>query len=142
MIILSEKRLKESIQVPCEGIFWFIDNELICLKDPINPRDPYFMTDLLHKESWRYLKSKYLVNGKEVAYDYFPRGRVEVLTILDHDGNLDRYDANIYIDRCINRQDIRDEVVQEYRLYLPKVEVHYSGQLFIDGSHYTCHNCR
>ena len=142
MIILSEKKLKESIQVPCEGIFWFIDNELICLKDPINPRDPYFMTDLLHKESWRYLKSKYLVNGKEVAYDYFPRGRVEVLTILDHNGNFDKYEANIYIDRCIDKKDIRNEIEQEYRLYLPKVDVHYNGQLFIDGSHYTFHNCK
>lgn len=135
-------QIKESLQVPCEGIFWVIDNKLVALKDEVNPRDPYQMTDLLHKESWESLKNKYLVNGKEVSYDYFPRGRVETSVILDSNNNLDFYLASVYMDSCINKNTYKDDIEKEFRLYLPKVKVEYCGQLFIDGSHYICYNCK
>lgn len=135
-------QIKESLQVPCEGIFWVIDNKLVALKDEVNPRDPYQMTDLLHKESWKSLKNKYLVNGKEVSYDYFPRGRVETSVILDSNNNLDFYLASVYMDSCIRKNTYKDDIEKEFRLYLPKVKIEYCGQLFIDGSHYICHNCK
>ena len=45
------------------------------------------------------------------------------------------------MDKCISNS-LKPEIEETFRLYLPKVQVEYLGQLFIDGSHYTCHNCR
>ena len=83
MRLYSKSRLSESINIPFEGIFWVIDDELIALKDSVNPNNPYDCTDLLHRDSWKYIKDKYTVNSKTVNYDYFPRGRVETLVIQD-----------------------------------------------------------
>ena len=142
MRIISDRILKESLQTPCEGIFWFINNHLIALTDPVDPRFPEDMTDLMHKDSWNYIKDAYKVNGKLVDYDYFPRGRVEVIVRNDSNGNLIGYEASVFMDRCINKKYIRDEIEQEFRLYLPKVSIEYCGQLFFDGSHYVCNDCR
>lgn len=133
--------IKESLNIPCEGIFWIIDNKLISFCDQVNPRDPYQMTNLLHKEVWLDIKDKYLVSGKEVSYDYFPRGRVETLVIINPDETIS-YCADIYMDRCISRKEFENKIIDDFRLYLSNVEVNFCGQLFIDGSHYTCHNCR
>ena len=142
MRIICERTLSEAFGIPCEGIFWVIDNKLVTFKDPVNPRNPYDMTDLLHKETWKHIKNSYKVSGKVVPYDYFPRGRVETLVILNSDGKLDHYEANIYLDKCIHTENIMEEIISEYNLYLPNVKVNYCGKLFIDGSHYVCHNCK
>jgi hypothetical protein len=142
MRLYSKSRLSESINIPFEGIFWIIDDELIAIKDSVNPNNPYECTDLLHRDSWKYLKDKYLVNDRAVNYDYFPRGRVETLVIQDRYGNLDHYEANVYLDKCVDTKKIRDEIESEFRLYLSNVVVNYPGQLYIDGSHYTCYNCK
>jgi len=133
---------QESLQIPCEGIFWVIDNCLVYFADKVNPKDPYDSTDLLHKDTWREIKDEYLVDGKQVSFDYFPRGRVETLVIQDTDGTLDHYEATIYLDKCINNKELISEVIDTFRLYLPNVKVENGGQLFIDGSHYTCNKCR
>lgn len=133
--------IRESLQIPYEGIFWYINNELIAFTDTINTKDTFDCTDLLHKEVWKEIRNNYLVNGNIVSYDYFPRGRVETLVILDSSGNLDCYEANVYLDKCINKKTIRDQIEEEFRLYLKNVNVNYAGQLFIDGSHYVCHKC-
>jgi hypothetical protein len=132
----------ESLQVPYEGIFWYIDNKLVALCDQVNPNDPYDSTDLLHKDCWKYLSDKYTINGKSVTYDYFPRGRVETLVILDDNKKLSHYESYVYLDKCINKKKIIDEIIETFRLYLPNVNVSVEGQLFIDGSHYTCNNCK
>lgn len=133
--------ISEVLNVPYEGVFWWIDGKLVAFCDQVNPNDPYQMTDLLHKDVWNHIKSKYTVKGKEVSFDYFPRGRVETL-VIQNNGTLDHYESNIYIDRCIKKKEIIDEIVETFRLYLPKVRYNVCGQLFIDGSHYTCFNCK
>lgn len=134
--------INENLQIPCEGIFWVIDDELISFTDQVDPKDPFNCTDLTHKETWKYIKDKYKVNEHTVGYDYFPRGRVETLVIQNNDGSLDHYEASIYLDKCIYDKDIIDNIINEFRLYLSNVLVNVEGQLFIDGSHYTCHMCR
>ena len=134
-------KLDESLSIPCEGIFWFIDNKLIYFADEVNPKDPYDGTDLLHKNVWNSIKNEYKVQGHTVDFDYFPRGRVETCVILNSDGTLDCYEAFVYLDRCIDTIEIRSKIEDAFRLYLSNVSVNYEGQLFIDGSHYQCHNC-
>ena len=134
-------KLKESLLVPCEGIFWIINNKLVAFTDNVNPKDPYETTDLLHKEVWKTIGKDYPVDRNTVSFDYFPRGRVETLVIQNTDGSLNHYEASIYMDKCIENK-FKPEIEETFRLYLPKVQVKYIRQLFIDGSHYTCHNCR
>ena len=133
--------IDENLQIPCEGIFWVINDELISFADQVDPKDPFNCTDLTHRETWRYIKDKYTINNNTVDYDYFPRGRVETLVIQNDDGSLDYYEASIYLDRCISNMEIVEKIVEDFRLYLSNVRIKVEGQLFIDGSHYTCHMC-
>ena len=141
MKLVFENTLDESLLIPYEGIFWYIDDTLIVLKDQVDPNDQFFCTDLLHRTSWSEIAENYKVNGKCVSYDYFPRGRVEILPIKDEYLNV-TYVAEVYMDKCIQKQHIKEEIENSFNLFLPNVTVSYPGQLYIDGSHYTCYNCR
>lgn len=131
--------ISESLSIPCEGIFWWIDEKLIALVDEVNVNDPFDCTTLTHIDTWNRVKNMY--NLPNVKYDYFPRGRVETLVLKQDDGTIE-YQSTIYLDKCINKKYVLSEVEKAFRLYLPNVEIINGGQLFIDGSHYTCNNCR
>lgn len=131
--------ISESLSIPCEGIFWWIDEKLIALVDEVNVNDPFDCTTLTHIDTWNHVKNMY--NLPNVKYDYFPRGRVETLVLKQDDGTIE-YQSTIYLDKCINKKYVLSEVEKAFRLYLPNVEIINGGQLFIDGSHYTCNNCR
>lgn len=133
--------VKESLALPCEGIFWVIDEKVISFTDEVNPLDSMFMTNLLHKNVWKEIADQHKVNGKVVSYDYFPRGRVETLSL--NIGGKQQFHSDVYMDKCIfyNRK-VREQIENDFRLYLPNVKVQYEGQLFIDGSHYICYKCR
>jgi hypothetical protein len=134
---LSVKIVDESINIPCEGIFWVIDDKVISFVDTVNINDPMFMTDLLHKNVWNEIKENYKVAGKVVSYDYFPRGRVETLFINN------KFQSEVYMDKCIfYNKLVRSKIENDFRLYLPNVNVKYCGQLFLDGSHYICNKCK
>lgn len=139
--IFTETLLTEGTNIPCEGIFWVINGKLIALKDPIDTIHG-IGTDLTHMDVWKSIKQNYKVSNRPVKYDYFPRGRVMILPIYDNDRNLKYYDCTVYIDKCIDNNKIRDYIEDEFRLYLKTCRVTYEGQLGLDGSHYTCHNCR
>jgi hypothetical protein len=133
----------ESHKLPREGIFWFHDaNCIACYSIPVNIENIFEYREILHKEIWDDIKQMWKVNNEIVSYDYFPRGRVEVITITDLDGNPKSFDAYIYFDKCLNNQDCMKIIRNEFNLNLSSVTVHYVGQLFVDGSHYTCANCR
>ena len=134
--------ITEGINIPYEGIFWYINGKLIAFCNQVNPRDPYAFYDIQHKDVWNNIKEKYKVNDRVVQYDYYPRGRVETLPILNSDGTLNHYESSVYFDKCLNKKEIIAQIEDTFRLYLNNVHVDLSGQLFIDGGHYTCHNCR
>ena len=134
--------IEKALNIPSEGIFWVINGELIHFSDAVNPNDPVDCTALTHKGTWNHIKNDYLVGGKCVPYDYFPRGRVETMPIIDDSGNLICYDSCIYMDKCIDKKKFYDKIIDAFRLYIPKCRVTYEGQLFVDGSHYVCNNCR
>lgn len=139
--IKTEKKLRlhEAYNVPCEGVFWFIDDELLAYPEQVDSKGMW-STTLEHIKIWEHIKDNYLVNGKTVKYNYFPRGRV-VVNAITNNGILDHYDAYIYIDNCINNEDNLNTIKQEFNLF--NCEIKYIGsEGGITSDHYTCHNCK
>ena len=131
-LITEKNHISESYGKPCEGIFWFINNKLISYMDPVD-----YNTKLDHKIVWKSIRNQY----DNVAFDYYPRGRVMVNEVRNSDGTLIKYKAYIYIDNCINTEEIIDNI--KYQFSLDKCEIMYVGS---DGgvtsNHYKCHNCK
>ena len=135
-------RIKESLELPSEGIFWVIDNRLVAFNDPVDTSGKYF-DNVEHIKIWNEIKHMYKVDGREVEYNYFPRGRVMVNAVRDNDGTFLHFDVYIYIDNCINNNDIIDEIKYTFRLNKPNCDIKYVGtDGGITSNHYTCHNCR
>lgn len=135
-------RMNESFDAPCEGIFWVINNELIAFTEQIDTSGKW-STDLEHYKLWSELQHKFTVNNKTVDYNYFPRGRVMVNPIRDKNNNFLHYDVFIYIDNCINKSEIVNDIIYEFRLNNPKCNIKYIGaDGGITSNHYTCHNCK
>lgn len=141
LIVEKTRRLNESIYNPYEGIFWIINNDLICFQEQVDTTGKW-STDLEHKNIWHEIKNKYLVNSKEVSFDYFPRGRVMVNPIYK-DNKFIHYDCYIYIDNCINKEDIVSDIIYNFRLNGQNCIIKYIGSDGgITSNHYTCHNCK
>ena len=87
-----------------EGIFWKINGELVTFADMIQPNNAC-ATRLNHIKTWVEIKHRYLVNDEEVAYNYFPRGRItaKIAPTLTNDIALDVY---IYLCKCFTVADI------------------------------------
>ena len=81
-----------------EGIFWKINGELVTFADMIQPNNAC-ATRLNHIKTWEEIKHKYLVDDEEVAYNYFPRGRItaRIAPTLTNNIALDVY---IYLCKC------------------------------------------
>lgn len=138
--IKSERKLRlhESYNAPCEGIFWVIEDELISFLEQVDSKGMW-STTLEHIKIWEHIKHDYLVDGKPVNYNYFPRGRVMVNVIRKNDV-LDHYDAYIYIDECIHTDETLNMIKQEFNLY--NCHICYIGSDGgITSDHYVCHNC-
>lgn len=137
-LIEHKLQLKESRVLPQDGIFWVIDGKFIQSSFDFNPLTQLAIIDnnyYTHKELWHILKDKYKVDGKDVAYDYFPRGRV---VINYSDG---KFIATIYMDNCL-RPEWEDIAKEQFNLNLPSCEVVFGGNSGFGNSHYTCHNCK
>lgn len=129
--------------VPNQGLFWFIIDELISFHDPVDIDNFMEFGYMNHKDTWRHIKSDYTVNGREVSYDYFPRGRVIINPEFTDDGDFKSYTCYVYGDKCIlHNKEIQDLIETEFRLYLGNCNVYYEDHLSLDDTHYSCHNCR
>lgn len=142
--VFANTKITAGVNFPKVGIFWFIDGELVVINEVIDKNyNPLAADDVLHIRAWESIKNRYIVDGKPVKYDYFPRGRVTIYPIKDVNNNFQNYDCSVYGDKCIiDDIEIREEIENEFRLYLKTCKVSYEGQLSIDGTHYTCYNCR
>ncbi|MCM1508704.1 MAG: hypothetical protein NC177_16475 [Ruminococcus flavefaciens] len=142
--VFCSTKITAGTNLPKVGIFWLIGDELVVINEGIDKNyNPLAHDDVLHIEAWKAIKNRYKVDGKVVRYDYFPRGRVMIYPVKDINGDFKYYDCDVYGDKCIISDDsIRDEIESEFRLYLSTCKVSYKGQLSVDGTHYTCHNCR
>lgn len=138
--------LKENMNYPYEGYFWIINDKVIGITNEVPHYNyNYSINGKTHKNSWCNFSKDYLVNGKEVAWDYFPRGRIMIDPNYDLTTNkFTEYSCVVFLDKCINNQHYKDLIIDYYNLNLPTLP-HVMWTMLGERAgidHYTCHNCR
>lgn len=137
--------LKENKNYPHEGYFWIINNEIVGITTEVPQYNyDYNLNGKTHKNTWKTISKDYTVNGKEVEWDYFPRGRVMVDPNYDFDDKFENYSCIVFLDKCINTKECKQMIVEYYNLDLPTVP-HITWTMLGERAgidHYTCHNCR
>lgn len=137
--------IKESSVYPREGYFWIIDGEIVGITAEVPKYDYDFtLNGKTHQNTWSKFSNDYLVGGKTVSWDYFPRGRIMVDPEYHLDGSFDDYSCIVFLDRCINNQHCKDLIVDYYNLDLPTIP-HITWTMLGERTgidHYTCHWCR
>ena len=137
--------IKENVNYPYEGYFWIIDNKVVGITAEVPHYDyGYELNGKTHKNSWGKFSQDYLVNGKEVEWDYFPRGRVMVDPEYDLNGKFTEYSVLVFLDKCINNTFCKNLIADYYNLQLPTIP-HISWMMLNERAgieHYSCHNCR
>lgn len=139
LFVERRRRINESIDSPCEGIFWFINEELVAFTEQVDTSGK-LSTDLEHKKIWEIISGRYKISEKKVPYDYYPRGRVMVNPRYVN-GSFDHYDAFIYIDDCINNSEYLKDIYYEFRLNKNCVIKYIGSEGGVTSDHYTCHKC-
>ena len=137
--------LKENRNYPYEGFFWIINNQVVGLVSEVPQYNYEFELDgKTHQNTWNMFKKEYLVGGKEVEFDYFPRGRVLIDPEYDLDNKFEEYHCQVFLDACIDVWKYKRMIIQYYNLdvsYIKHINwLNLSKRAGID--HYTCHTCR
>ena len=137
--------LTENRNYPCEGYFWIINDTVIGVTSEVPQYNyDYNLNGKTHKNTWASIKSDYKVDGREVAWDYFPRGRVMIDPNYDLDNKFDDYSCIVFLDKCINNAKYKKLIMDYYNLDLPTVP-HINWTMLGERAgidHYTCYNCR
>lgn len=107
-----------------KGIFWFIDENLLCIKIPCDANGTVSEStiefssksgdNLNHKAEWAKL-SKKLTQGK--PFNYFPRGRVEIKNAK----------ATIYLNPYLNTPDITSKIIEEFDISDLEIKIKNDG---------------
>lgn len=139
------KILKENTNYPYEGYFWIINDRVVGITSEVPHYDyEYNLNGKTHKNTWVNIAQNYLVNGKVVEWDYFPRGRIMVDPNYDSEGKFMDYSCIVFLDKCINNDKCKQLIIDYYNLSLPTIHnitwTMLSERAGID--HYSCHNCR
>jgi hypothetical protein len=114
--------LNENRNYPYEGYFWIINDEIIGVVSEVPHYNyDYALNGKTHKNTWKNFSADYLVDGKEVDFDYFPRGRVIVDPEYDLDGNFEEYSCIVFLDKCINNNACKEMIVDYYSLDLSSI---------------------
>lgn len=139
-------RLLESTNFPSEGFFWIINDKVVGLSSEVPTSNyQYELDGKTHQNTWRLFQKDYLVNGHEVPYDYYPRGRIMIDPHYDLITNkFTEYSCIVFLDKCINNDKYKRIVTDYYNLDLKTIPyiswVMLGERAGID--HYTCHMCR
>jgi hypothetical protein len=137
--------LKEAASLPYEGYFWIIDDKVVGIASEVPHYNyTYSLNGKTHRNTWSKFSEDYLIKGKKVEWDYFPRGRVMVDPEYDLDGKFEEYSCIVFLDKCLNNEHYKQMITDYYSLDLKTIHrVKWSmlgERAGID--HYTCHNCR
>lgn len=137
-LIREHRMLKDGHQLPSDGIFWIIGEEILQFSSDVDTRSTLFFQgkDYLHSQTWLTLRDKYLVNGSQVPCDYYPRGRV----VVKWDKEERLFQAQVFMDKCLYPEHW-DRILTNFNLELPNCRVEYAGNSGFGNSHYKCHNC-
>lgn len=138
--------LKENRNYPYEGYFWIINGEVVGITSEVPHYNyDYSLNGRTHKNTWHKFSNHYKVDGKEVPWDYFPRGRIMV------DPNYDltteeftEYSCIVFLDKCINNKECKEKIMNYYNLNLPIIP-HIMWTMLGERAgidHYQCHWCR
>lgn len=137
--------LKENINYPYEGYFWIIDGNVIGAATEVPHYNyDYNLNGKTHKNTWDKFQDDYLVNGKPVEWDYFPRGRVMVDPNYDLENKFTDYSCMVFLDKCINNAECKQLIVDYYNLNVPTLP-HITWTMLGERAgidHYQCHNCK
>lgn len=135
--------LKESSgDVPCEGYFWYINDKIVGVSVKVPQYGYEYQLDgKTHKNTWSSISQDYLINGKEVPWDYFPRGRVMIDPEYDSSGKFEGYTAQVFADVCLNTQEVKDKIIDYYNLYKTDI-LWFINKKYSVMNHYICHQCR
>ena len=137
--------LKENSNYPYEGYFWIINNKIVGVTAEVPQYNyDYNLNGKTHKNTWNKICNDYLVNGKQVPFDYFPRGRVMVDPNYDENNKFTDYSCLVFLDKCINNTECKDLIVSYYNLDLPSIP-HISWMMLNERAgieHYICNGCR
>lgn len=137
--------LKENMNYPYEGYFWIISDKVVGITSEVPHYDyEYNLNGKTHKNTWVNIGQDYLVDGKVVEWDYFPRGRIMIDPNYDSEGKFMDYSCMVFLDKCINNDKCKQLIIDYYKLSLPTIHnitwTMLSERAGID--HYSCHNCR
>ena len=135
-----------TIDYPYEGFFWIINGEVVGIASEVPHYNyDYALNGRTHENSWIAFSKDYLVDGKEVPFDYFPRGRIMI------DPNYDLttekftdYSCIVFLDKCINNVESKRKIVEYYNL--DNSDIHNIMWTMLGEragiDHYTCNGCR
>lgn len=135
-----------TIDYPYEGFFWIIRGEVVGIASEVPHYNyDYALNGRTHENSWKIFSKDYLVDGKEVPFDYFPRGRIMI------DPNYDLttekftdYSCIVFLDKCINNAESKRKIVEYYNL--DNSDIHNIMWTMLGEragiDHYTCNGCR
>ena len=139
------KVLKENKNLPMEGFFWIINDKVIgYAKEVPQYNYSYSFEGKTHKNTWINFSKDYLVDNKEVPFDYFPRGRVMVDPNYDKENTFKYFTIMIMMDPCLFTNKYKQMILDYYNLELPNcldpMWPNLNNRAGID--HYMCHNCK
>ena len=135
------RNLNESMNLPMEGFFWIIDNQILGTAQEVPEYGYEYTQSKTHQETWDKLKPK----DCDKEFDYYPRGRVMVDPEYDLDNKFKYFTCMIFLDPCIDNEICKEMIIDYYNLDVPKMhEIKWFGNLKQRAgiNHYTCHNCR
>lgn len=140
------KVMLESRFYPSEGYFWIINDRVVgpAVEVP-HYNYEYSLANKTHENTWHHYKSKYLVDGYEVPFDYYPRGRVMVDPNYTSDNKFTSYSVMVFIDKCIDTNHHKNLITDYYNLDASScLPIMWMASLKERAGidHYTCHNCR
>lgn len=140
------KALKENRNLPKEGFFWIINDSVIGFAEEVPLYNyEYLFKGKTHENTWSSLKSNYKVNGKEVSFDYYPRGRVMVDPNYDINNKFINFSVMIMMDPCLLKDNKYKEMILDYyNLNLSNCQIPMWPKLNDKAgiNHYTCNNCK
>lgn len=138
-------QLREKLNYPYEGYFWIINDKVVGITAEVPQYNyDYNLNGKTHQNTWNSFKADYLVNGKEVEWDYFPRGRIMIDPNYDLNDRFTDYSCMVFLDKCINNAHCKELIINYYNLDLPTIP-HINWTMLGERAgidHYQCYNCR